>query len=279
MVDTLASDRSDKPFCEAVLPRRTWRDGLVADAHGAQSVRDGSAIDAIPITDHVARRLSPRKCFGDLACDPVRGRMGCDVDPDKVSAGQPNDDKGIEQVEANGRNNEQVHGGDVRRVVTQEDAPALGRRSTSLDHVLRDARLSELKAELEQLAMDARRTPQRIVNAHPPDQRAQVRVDLGPASKGAGFPTPVMAKASPMPTHQGLRSDDSDGPEHRWKPSIQQDQEQAIPICELDATPHPALQHNQLMTERRVLGLKSALGLERGDGQGQEEQEERDHRR
>src|SRR6266516_6637222 len=69
------------------------------------------------------------------------------------------------------------------------------------------------------------------------------------------------------------------GREHRWKPSIRQDQEQAIPICELDATPHPALQHNQLMTERRVLGLKSALRLERRDGQGQEEAEERDHRR
>src|SRR5436853_7132686 len=113
MVDALASDRSDQPFGEAVLPRRAWGDGLVADAHGAQSVRDGSAIDAIPITDHVARRLSPRECFGDLACDPVRGQMGCDVDPDKVSAGQPNDDKGIEQVEANARNNEPVHGGDV----------------------------------------------------------------------------------------------------------------------------------------------------------------------
>src|SRR5438445_3945008 len=73
MVDALASDRSDQPFGEAVLPRRAWGDGLVADAHGAQSVRDGSAIDAIPIADHVARRLSPRECFGDLACDPVRG--------------------------------------------------------------------------------------------------------------------------------------------------------------------------------------------------------------
>jgi hypothetical protein len=147
-------------------------------------------------------------------------------------------------------------------------------------HPIRDARLSDLEAELEQLAMDARRTPQRIVSAHPPDQRAQVRVDLGPASEGAKFPTPVMAKAGPMPTDQGLRSDDSDGPEHRWKPSsIQQDQEQAISICELDATPHPALQHNQLMTERSVLGLKSALRLERRDGQGQEEEEERDHRR
>src|SRR5207244_2184760 len=89
MVDALASDRSDQPFGEAILPRRAWSDRLVADAHGAQSVHDGSAIDAIPITDHVARRLSPRECFGDLACDPVRGRMGCDVDPDEVSAGQP----------------------------------------------------------------------------------------------------------------------------------------------------------------------------------------------
>ena len=44
-----------------------------------------------------------------------------------------------------------------RRVVTQEGAPSLGRRSTSLDHLLGDARLSDLETELEQLAMDARR--------------------------------------------------------------------------------------------------------------------------
>src|SRR5437870_9112381 len=66
MVDALAPNRSDQPFGEAVLPRRAWGDGLITDAHGAQSVRDGSAIDAIPITDQVARRLSPRECFGDL---------------------------------------------------------------------------------------------------------------------------------------------------------------------------------------------------------------------
>src|SRR5437763_1557351 len=35
----------------------------------------------------------------------------------------------------------------------------------------------------------------RIVGAHPPDQRAQGRVDLRKASKGAGFPTPVPAEA------------------------------------------------------------------------------------
>jgi len=39
-------------------------------------------------------------------------------------------------------------------------------------HPIRHAGLSDLEAELEQLAMDARRTPQRIFGAHPPDQRA-----------------------------------------------------------------------------------------------------------
>src|SRR5439155_11611158 len=145
MVDALAPDRSNQSFGEAVLPRRTWGDGLVTDAHGAQSVRDDIAIDAIPITDHVARCLSPRECLRDLACDPVRGRMGCDVDSDKVSARQPDDDEGIEQVEAN--------------------------------------------------------TDQFLVHT-------------------AGFPTPVPAKAAPMPTYDSLGPDDRDGPENRWGPSI-----------------------------------------------------------
>src|SRR5438034_8381475 len=106
MVDALASDRSDQSFGEPVLPRRAWSDRFVADAHGAQSVPDGSAVDMILIVDQVARGLIPRECLRDLACDPVRGRMRCDVDPDEVSAGQPDNDEGIEQVEAKGRGNE-----------------------------------------------------------------------------------------------------------------------------------------------------------------------------
>src|SRR5262245_33339342 len=108
-------------------------------------------------------------------------------------------------------------------MVTHEAAPPLGGRATSLDHVLRDAGLSDLKAEFEQLAMDARGAPQRIVKAHPPDQRAQVRIDWRSTSKGAGFPPPVSAEAGPVPAHEGLGPDDRDGLQHRWKPSIQLD--------------------------------------------------------
>src|SRR5438034_5571515 len=79
MVDALASDRSDQSFGKAVLPRRTWSDRFVAHAHGSQSMPDGNAIDLIPIADQVARGLIPRECLCDLARDPVRCRMRCDV--------------------------------------------------------------------------------------------------------------------------------------------------------------------------------------------------------
>jgi hypothetical protein len=46
--------------------------------------------------------------------------MGCDVDPNKIPARQPENDEDIEQVKANGWGNKQVHSGNVRCVVTQE---------------------------------------------------------------------------------------------------------------------------------------------------------------
>jgi hypothetical protein len=46
------------------------------------------------------------------------------VEADDVPTIEPHDDEGIEQVEAKGRDNKQVHGGNVRRVVTQEGSPS-----------------------------------------------------------------------------------------------------------------------------------------------------------
>src|SRR6266478_7619483 len=119
--------------------------------------------------------------------------------------------------------------------------------------------------------MDARRTPQRIVNAHPPDQRAQVCVDLRPASKGAGFPTPVPAEAGPMPADESLGADDCYDLQDRWKPSIQLDQEQAIPVREVNTTTCLPPQHDKLISEGGILCFKSALRLEGRGEQGHEE--------
>ena len=60
----------------------------------------------------------------------------------------------------------------IRRVVMQEGSPSLAGWPPPFDHVLGNARLGDLKPELEQFAVNARRAPKRIFDAHPPDQRA-----------------------------------------------------------------------------------------------------------
>ncbi|WP_410959984.1 hypothetical protein, partial [Salmonella sp. SAL4434] len=75
-----------------------------------------------------------------------------------------------EQVEAKGRDNEQIHGSNVRGVVPQKSVPPLAWWSASLDHVLRNDRLGDLEPKLEQFAVNAWRTPKWMLYAHPPDQ-------------------------------------------------------------------------------------------------------------
>src|SRR5450631_184238 len=167
----------------AVLPRRAWRGRVVADPHGLQSASDDRPVGPVTITKKIARSLIPRECLGDLPRDPFRSWVGSDVGPHQAAPIQPyDDDDAIEKLEANGWHDEHVHGGDVWRVVVQKGAPSLAWRTASLDHVFGDRRLGDLEAELEKFAVDTRRSPQRVLTVHPPDQCAKVRRDLRPPS-------------------------------------------------------------------------------------------------
>src|SRR5580700_6513155 len=262
MIQALAADRPDQPFGKAILPRRGRCGRLVPDAHGAQSARDDAAIDPVAIADEVVRSLIPRKCLRYLTCKPFGRGICCDVDPDEVSAVEPDNDEGMEQVETDSWNNEQVHGGNVRRVVMQEGPPSLAGRPPPFDHVLGDARLRDLKPELEQFAVNAWRAPKRVFDVHPPDQRAQLRVDLRSPSLGARLPTPVAAKAGPVPTQERLGPDDRKDLQDRRNPAVQLDKEPAIMVRQPDATMEPAPQDIQLKSKHRVLSFKPYLRLE-----------------
>src|SRR6478752_5668631 len=184
VVHTLTPDRSDQPFGKAILPGRSWCGRLVPNAHGAQSAGDNAAIDPVAIADQVVRSLIPRKGLRDLTRTPFCRRICRGVDPDEFSAVQPDDDEGIEQVETDSRDNEQIHRGNIRRVITQKGPPPLAWWSSPFDHVLGDARLRDFKPKLEQFAMDTWRAPKRIFHAQPLDQRAQLRLDLRSPSNG-----------------------------------------------------------------------------------------------
>jgi hypothetical protein len=127
---------------------------------------------------------------------------------------------------------------------------------TPFDHVLGDGRLRDLKPELEQFAVNAWRALKRIFDAHPPDQDAQLRLDLWSPSLWARLPTPVAAKSGSVPTYKRLGPDDCENLQDCLKSAIQLDKEPAIMVREPNATTRPAPQNIQLMSKHRVLGFK-----------------------
>jgi hypothetical protein len=90
-------------------------------------------------------------------------------------------DHHVEQPKRRRCHYEHVDRGDAYRFVAQEAPPARRRPAVPPHHVLSDSSLTDLDAELEQLAMDARRTPQRVGVAHLPDQIANLAIDCGPS--------------------------------------------------------------------------------------------------
>ena len=81
-----------------------------------------------------------------------------------------------------------------------------------------------------------------------------------------------------MPAHQRLGTEDRDDLQDRRKPTIELDEKPAIVVRKLGPPSHLASQNYQLMSERRILCLKSALRLEWQRQHGQNEADQRDHR-
>ena len=102
----------------------------------------------------------------------------------------------------------------------------------------------------------------------------KTRISASSATQWARSPPP---KASPMPTHQRLEPDNRETLQDRRKPAIQLDKEPAIMVREPDATMQPTPQDNQLMSQHRILSLKSQLRLEWRGQDGQNETEQPDH--
>ena len=80
-----------------------------------------------------------------------------------------------------------------------------------------------------------------------------------------------------MPTYEGLGPDDCEYRQHQREPAIQLYKEPAVVVREPNVTVHLAPQYDQLMSERRILGFKPALRLERRPQNGQYEIKQRDH--
>src|ERR1700758_1088179 len=82
------------------------------------------------------------------------------------------DQQSIEQPERDCRHHEKVHCDNAIRMVAKERLPSLRGRAPPPRHVLGDAGLADVDAELEKLFMDSWRSPQGVGDADLADQPA-----------------------------------------------------------------------------------------------------------
>src|SRR6516165_9358146 len=151
----------------------------------------------IAIAQQKPRSAIPRKRFGYLTRKPARGRMLCSIEADNLPAVVNQDEHHEQQPECRRRHDEHVNRSDAERFGAQEAAPGRRWRLRPAHHVLGDGRLTDLDAELEQLAVNTRRTPERISEAQLADQCASLTTYW--PSPWPRPPQPVEPKALPMP--------------------------------------------------------------------------------
>jgi hypothetical protein len=130
------------------------------------------------------------------------------------------------------------------------------------DHVLANAGLTDVETKLEQFAVDAGCTPQRVVPTRLADQFPNVLGDGGPPGPAvADLPCPEQAEAFAMPSNDSFWLNDDEGRAPADPEPGQPCPEESISGGQLRSL-HRALQHAELVAQSKDLKLKGRSGAE-----------------
>jgi len=120
-------------------------------------------------------------------------------------------------------------------------------------HVFGDRGLANFDAELEELAMDPGRTPERVGEA---DELPDFECHLRSAAASSRFPSPEQTKTSTMPTDDGRWFHDRQGVHDARRNPIEAGKNQTIEIIEGEPLRRFSSQHIELVAQRHDLCLK-----------------------
>src|SRR5450759_932036 len=247
MVQALPADRANEPLNVSVLPGLSERNRPISNTHGAQTLHEDWPVRGVPIPNEVSRRMVPWESLGDLARDPLRGRI-CRYPkrhPDPSSMTQ--NDKAIEDLERDRWKDKKVDRRDAVGMVAQKRAPALRWWPRVAAHIPSDCRLSDFEAELEQFAMNVWGAPERVRPAHLANERAQLNRDLRFANMVARSPAPICLKSSAVPANDRLRPDNRNRAKDGREPAIEPNKQKTIGIVEVRPFRRPSSEHIDLL--------------------------------
>ena len=212
MVKQISTASSDPTLCNTVLPRTSEAGSLELDSETPRSVDDFPIEVCAAIEDQVFRSRVIWECLAQLLNDPGAGRMPGHVEVQITPAVMSDDEEAILNTEVKCRHGDEVDGGNGFTMVTKERDPPLGRLwiSRSLAHPTQHGPFRNAEAQHLQLAVNAKRTPSRVVSDHPEDEVAKFPADTFSSSARSmpRKPLPIQLEASTVPTNDRLRLDE-----------------------------------------------------------------------
>ncbi len=167
------------------------------------------------------------------------------------------------------------------KMVPEERAPSLRGWLSVTWQVFRDRRLRESESKLQELAVDARRTPGGIGPMHFKDELSDFVGDRRPARRyRSALPTPVEAETLPVPAEDGLRLDQDESLAPSGPELGEPDPQQSIGGPKLGSPPRAlALEDEELMAQGEHLGLECGPAAEQRSERCENGQNGRDHHR
>ena len=159
VIETLSTDRSDKPFDVWSLPWRAECGEHFSDFHAFGLRPEGGTIDAVAIPEQEPRGVVPRKRLEDLGSSPLSSWMLGDIEMHNAPAIMSQNEKHVQDPKSESGHHEKVHRDQLLDMIFQERPPGLGRRLPMLHHIFRDRGLGNLDSKLEQFGVQPWRSP------------------------------------------------------------------------------------------------------------------------
>jgi hypothetical protein len=129
---------------------------------------DVQAVFRFAIKDEEPRRGVEREGLSQLLHDPHARRVLGDVEMQDLPSVMTDNEEAVEHAECNRWNREEIHRGNRFAMIVQKREPSLGwfRISWRPADPAGDGSLRDIETQHEQLAVDARRSPGRVLGHH-----------------------------------------------------------------------------------------------------------------
>jgi hypothetical protein len=164
----------------------------------------------VPVEQQESMGLLVGPRVSQLLCNPESIRISRHIEAENPSSVVADNEKAVQNTKRERWDSKEVHRSNGLTMIPEESQPSFRGIwiSRCSPNPSRDTPFGEIEPQLEQLAVNARRSPGWILGNHTEDQGANLFADALTSShlSGSWDPCPIQTKPSSMPAHDGSRS-------------------------------------------------------------------------